>query len=475
MRHDSLRSAFLIIAGAVFCYLGLGQLALWALPVGLVCWVCAQVRSYRVQLIAGLLLWGALLFWVRHVSWLGWVGLSLMVAALWAIPFYLLARGVRVQLVGAIFILLEYLRGLIGFGWLPLAAGATYLSGAIAIGGQGMAGFLLLMLSIAAGQAILYAERRQRSIIWLTGVMLATGVSQLWYNYHAPSQATGAPIAIGFVQPDAPMRLEADDKASLADLRTLASLTSSLVPQKPSLILWPEQVTPWPVNTDPAMRACVEQGAAFSGVPILSGVLWRDAQGYYNSAAVIDPARGVIEAPYHKRRLVPFGEYIPFPWLRSLTPIVDSFVPGPASVKPLEAAGLRLWPLICYEDTFPELSWGATQADAIVVFTNNAWFGREGAQEQHAAHSRLRAIEQGRPVLRVANNGMSGIISPRGDSFFLSEKGDPYGRQVALLYYSSLKIDTPYSRAAWVLPIAALIILVAGAFKYRPRRSSLER
>jgi apolipoprotein N-acyltransferase len=121
---------------------------------------------------------------------------------------------------------------------------------------------------------------------------------------------------------------------------------------------------------------------------------------------------------------VPFGEYVPlrpvFGWLKKIVPIGDDDdargrAPQPLEVK-LRGRTLTLGPLICYEDIFPSLARDNAKADvdALVVLTNNAWFGEGGAAYQHAAHSVLRAVETRRPVLRCGNAGWSGWIDEFG-------------------------------------------------------------
>ena len=123
---------------------------------------------------------------------------------------------------------------------------------------------------------------------------------------------------------------------------------------------------------------------------------------------------------------MPFGEYIPkgFGWIPNLDKLVGPtgrFEPGGDArtmLLDVNSTGnsLKIGPLVCYEDIFPDLARETTNqgADFLFVSTNNAWFGEEGCAEQHAAHSVLRAIENRRPVLRCGNAGWSGWIDEQG-------------------------------------------------------------
>jgi apolipoprotein N-acyltransferase len=124
-----------------------------------------------------------------------------------------------------------------------------------------------------------------------------------------------------------------------------------------------------------------------------------------------------------KRRLVPFGEYVPLRpligWIGKFVPIGGDFEPGETSsplLTPVGGSALAAGPLICYEDIFPGLARGSVLggSDLLVVLTNNGWFGEGGAAEQHAAHAVLRAVETRRPVLRCGNAGWSGWIDEFG-------------------------------------------------------------
>jgi apolipoprotein N-acyltransferase len=176
------------------------------------------------------------------------------------------------------------------------------------------------------------------------------------------------------------------------------------------------------------MKAFIEQLSARAKAPMLIGAEAVDRSdprrvAAYNAAFVVDPQVGVQTAYYAKRRLVQFGEYIPlrplFGWVGKFAPLGDDFSAGtnPSPlVVPLRKGAAALGVLICYEDLFPELARDEVRlgADALVVVTNDAWYGEGAAAYQHAAHSVLIAVENRRPVLRCGNAGWSGWIDEFG-------------------------------------------------------------
>ncbi|HEX7631789.1 MAG TPA: apolipoprotein N-acyltransferase, partial [Lacunisphaera sp.] len=213
-------------------------------------------------------------------------------------------------------------------------------------------------------------------------------------------------------------------------LKTIEQVTFDAVRQgSPQLIVWPEAVTPWALYRDPNVRDWLESIGKRANRPVLLGTIYTTGQDpasaqWYNGAFLIDPHTGLVEPGYAKRKLVPFGEYIPlrpvFGWIEKFAPIGGDFQHGTDPTPLTVTAGGRrtaIGVLICYEDIFPNLARESTRAGAevLTVLTNNAWFGEGGAAYQHAANSVLRAVENRRPVIRCGNGGWSGWIDEYGN------------------------------------------------------------
>jgi apolipoprotein N-acyltransferase len=200
-----------------------------------------------------------------------------------------------------------------------------------------------------------------------------------------------------------------------------------------------------------------------------------EPERYYNSAVLVGPD-GRSKGVYRKMHLVPFGEYVPLrKALFFVAPLVESIGDLSPGAEPVvfDVDGGRVSVAICYESVYPEIlrSFVARGSQLLVTITNDAWFDRSSAAYQHFAQGSLRAVEEGRYVVRAANTGVSGAI-------------DPYGRVIVrtdLFVPLSLAVDvrllggrTIYSRIgnlfAWLSTIAAAWVVVAGRRRGRGRR-----
>jgi len=160
---------------------------------------------------------------------------------------------------------------------------------------------------------------------------------------------------------------------------------------------------------------------AAQGVPVVFGIQRYEDRKVFNTAAVLQ-SDGTLGPRYDKYHLVPFGEYVPFGELLARFGIHglaatqgNGFSAGPApQVMDLDGLGKAL-PLICYEAVFPnDVNAAPERPDFLMQLTNDAWFGQISGPYQHLAQARLRAIEQGLPLIRAANTGVSAVIDAKG-------------------------------------------------------------
>lgn len=189
----------------------------------------------------------------------------------------------------------------------------------------------------------------------------------------------------------------------------------------PPLVIWSENPAPFYFNRDPIFRGAVEKMARAAQAYVIVGTVnfaGQDNTRPQNSAVVLDP-EGRLLLQYDKIHLVPFGEYVPawaFPGkVGKITSEVGNFVPGTsyrAARMPRGAIGV----FICYEAIFPQLVRRLTPegAGVLVNISNDAWFGDSSAAYQHLEMARLRAIENGRYLLRATNDGITAVIDPYG-------------------------------------------------------------
>jgi len=224
------------------------------------------------------------------------------------------------------------------------------------------------------------------------------------------------------------------------ELDQLEQLSVEAAKKTPGLIVWPEVPAPFTMQ-DPQFAARARRIARESGNEFLVGIVdWkRSAQGDWdasNSATLLKPT-GQRVYTYDKVHLVPFGEYVPLrKWLtfaKHLTADISDFTPGTV-YRVGQISGGKFGTFICYEAIFPgEMRrFAANGAELLINISNDGWFGRSAAPEQHLMMSRFRAIESRRWLLRDTNNGYTVSI-------------DPYGRVVASLATDIRgQLDAPY-------------------------------
>ena len=256
-----------------------------------------------------------------------------------------------------------------------------------------------------------------------------------------------------------------------AEMDELERISIEAVRQDPSsspeknLVIWPEVPAPF-YFLDPKFAARAERVARESGAHFLVGVVeWRPGPDNrlqpYNSAVLLDPA-GQRKFQYDKIHLVPFGEYVPLrrvlKFAESLVAEVGDYQPGSAYAVG-QLPGGKFGAFICFEAIFPDevRRFTAHGAELLINITNDGWYGRSAAPEQHLAIARVRAVENRRWLLRATNNGYTVAI-------------DPYGREVARLApdirgvlrapYSFRSDRTVYSRFGDWFAVACVIVSV---------------
>jgi apolipoprotein N-acyltransferase len=412
--------------------------------------------------------WTLLLGWLHNVTLLGpfllgpFVGLLIglwYLAVWWAIP-RLAGHQAMVRIpamlgLAALWVLLEWLRTVIfgGFPWLPLAASQwqrPLVLQSASYAGAWSVSFILIYFNLAAAA---YAHRifyegasglRKRSPEFMVALMLLVTCS---FPFLAESmgQQRQRLARIALVQPYIPQNEKWDTARAIAVLHTIEDVTfAANTAGRPDFIVWPESVVPWPLYKDPDVQRWLESVAQRTHRPLLLGTIYTDPPGtavprWFNGAVVVDPVTGVSPDVYAKRKLVPFGEYIPvrplLGWMERFVPIDGDFTRGTESQPMLLPAGahqLRVGVLICYEDIFADYARDSVRsgAEVLAVLTNDAWFGEGGAAYQHAASSVLRAVETRRPVLRSGNGGWSGWIDEFGNirATLVDENGSIYFR-----------------------------------------------
>jgi apolipoprotein N-acyltransferase len=228
---------------------------------------------------------------------------------------------------------------------------------------------------------------------------------------------------VAIVQPDVDPLDKGDWDSRERIIADLKRLTRAAVPARPDLVLFPETATLVDVTRSTTIGPDLARLADSLDVEIFTGSPLFDApqQQWYNGAALIRPGEFPPAQTYRKMRLVPFSEKIPYadevPFLRKLVGTSDMGDWGRGRVPTVfEWRKGTLGCLICYEAIFPDQARALTTrgADLLAIVTNDGWFGRIIGAQQHAEIAVLRAVENGVPIVRSANNGISYVVDPWG-------------------------------------------------------------
>jgi apolipoprotein N-acyltransferase len=307
---------------------------------------------------------------------------------------------------------------LTGFPWALIAQVwiETPIAQTLSVIGPHGLGFVTLLAALAP--AVL-GWRGLAIAAALVAVGLAFGALRL----ATPLPERAEPLVIRLVQPNAPQRLKWRADMQEEFYRRHLTLTATPAEPMPAATIWSETAVPFVLGYADELQA--EVAASAPGGPVILGIQRLDAgpdhENWFNSLAVLGPG-GRPWAVYDKHHLVPFGEYIPLagaiarlgiPRLTTLT--ARGFTPGPGP-QLVSVPGLPPFlPLICYEAIFPHaMQAPGGRAEWMVQVTNDAWFGELAGPYQHLAQARARAIEQGLPLARAANTGVSAMIDPHG-------------------------------------------------------------
>lgn len=433
--------------------------------------------AFRIGLVAGTAHFALALSWIiepflidpaRH----GWMApfavvfLSAGLGLFWATAAAL-AAWVRQPAPGfvAAFTALEWLRGVIltGFPW--AMAGhvwiGTPLDQLAAV--LGPSGLTLMTLAAAA----LPVALRWRGLA-LAALLLAAAMGFGLWRLDQPLPPD-RDVTLRLVQPNAAQSLKWEATLAEAHLNRLLDLTAG--GEGADLAIWPETAVPYMLEYAPAVARMITDAAA--GRMVATGIQREGAGRFFNSLRVLS-GQGQERARYDKHHLVPFGEYVPFGDLAYRWFGITAFAaqagatysagPGPA-VLDLGPLG-RVLPLICYEAVFPRLVNAAPErADWMLQVTNDAWFGIRSGPFQHFDQARLRAVEQGLPLIRVANTGVTAVIDARGRVRQALAFGEAGVLDTAL---PGALPPTPFARLG-DLPLALLLAGLA-LLAFRPRR-----
>ena len=314
---------------------------------------------------------------------------------------------------------------LTGFPWNLIATSWTFspdiLQSAAAIGPYGL-GMLTIIL---AGMPVMFFIGKSRRTAGGFLLMSFFLFMLVWAvgNNRLKSASSGFIDGIGLrlVQPNIPQHLKWRQDLRIDHVKKQMRMsTASIKDILPTHIIWPETAIPFNLSGDGSLRQLIANAVPPGGLLITGAPrshLFGGSVHVYNSVHALDD-EGSIIASYDKQHLVPFGEYVPFRALLRFSKLTAGRIDFHQGRKPriIDLAGLPLVSiLICYEVIFPaEVGDMVKRPGWILNLTNDAWFGISAGPHQHLASAQMRAVEQGLPVVRVANTGISAVIDPYG-------------------------------------------------------------
>lgn len=412
-------AAFLALFPATWVWLSLRSLSATRRP--LPDWLAVTREIYALS-------------WSRRMSW------ALLCAAMWV----------------AMEMILTHIFG--GFPW-NLLADSQYrivplIQFASFTGVYGVS-FLIVWTSVSLLCAVtsILGKPSQRNpwmaeiILPFTAVVVAFG-----FGFHKLRQPVvgGRELKATLVQPSIPQSMIWDESKDRERFEELMELSDRALGEPADVLIWPEASLPGtPFNDEGNIAAPIADLASRHKTWLIIGAddfeIKPSETNFFNASFLIDPD-GKPAARYHKRGLVIFGEYIPLehslPFIKWFTPITGSYTAGehPVQFKLSRPAGsetgapttFQTSVLICFEDIFPNLARKSVQPDTdfLVNITNDGWFGEGAAQWQQAGAATFRTVENGVPLIRCANTGITCWIDAQGrwQQIFKDETGSVYGK-----------------------------------------------
>ena len=285
----------------------------------------------------------------------------------------------------------------------------------------GIYGLTLVTVVAASLAAVLAEKRKHLRVIVVTGSLVLLGIIGSWGAWRLSQPVAMTEDRIRILQPD----IDQADKWIAMEreehFRSLLALSSTPGEKPVTAVVWPETASTFYLAEDAFHRR--EAATVLpKNATLLTGVIRRELGDggkirYYNSLVAVVP-NAQISAFYDKFHLVPFGEYIPVRKVLPIRTLAALGVDFTAGDRPhtMRVAGLPPFsPLICYEAIFPgEVADPKDRPQLLLNITNDGWYARTAGPYQHFATARVRAVEEGLPLVRAANTGISGIIDPAG-------------------------------------------------------------
>jgi apolipoprotein N-acyltransferase len=354
-------------------------------------------------------------------------------------------------------------------------------------GGVYAVGFLIVLVNAALAFALV--QRCRRAYVIAGCVLLVTTVvigASRWAQVSPVDPTNVETVVVVAIQPNVPMDLvkSVSEMRRLADdhfVMSEAELKNVEDDGTRRLVIWPESPMYFTYGSDQMLRERIAEFARKQRTfLLLNSQELAGNQGLYNSAVLINE-EGNLVAQYDKIRLLPFGEYVPIPrWFPGsglITAIVGEFTPG-TEYRQMQVGHVRAGVFICIESAYPQIvrRFTAAGADVLINISNDGYLGPTAVARQHLANAVFRAVENGRPVLRVTNTGITAYITPAGQ---IQDPTPTYERAVRVWKASRAPGGlTPYARYGdWFVlscGLVSLLISILAFVRWRGGRRTQE-
>jgi len=454
----------------------------WFAPVALTPLLVAVAREPRWKrrfLLGwgtGVVYWFGVCYWIQFVLAVhGGVGQ----AAGWAVfllfcvakavhlgAFALLAgplmrRWWAVPAVAALWVAIEVTHGSLGFAWLALGNAGLDMALPMRLAPYtGVYGLSFLFMTMAVSLALVCLRRPRIQLLWMAPVLLLGLLPPL------PPAVRGADTALlvqSNISESEDWTPQSVDRAK-RDLLVLSLKAALAEPrQPPSLIVWPEVPAPFYYFDDDVFRGYINGLARTTNAYVLAGIVAFTPGGAPLNSAVLVSPDALAVSRYDKVNLVPFGEFVPWPFgalAKKISTEVGDFIPGKRAVVS-QIRGHKLGTFICYESVFPAYvrKFAAGGAELLVNISNDGWFGHSAARDQHLSMVRMRAAENRRWLLRATNDGITATVDSAGR---LRGTLPKYVRATSYTGFSYIADQTVYTRYGDWFPLLCAIWAVMG-------------
>ncbi|MBT8445318.1 MAG: apolipoprotein N-acyltransferase [Gammaproteobacteria bacterium] len=447
---------------------------------------CSPRRAALISFVFGFAAFAAGCYWL-YISIYGFGGAPIPVVVLLMLGGFVLqglylavagylAGNLRVEsralrwcfLWPAAFTFVEWLRTWVFFGFPWLGLGYGQIDGPLRGWAPviGIHGVSLVTLIIAG--SLLTLIRGSRNDRLVAGLALAVvGTTSIALYDREWTVAAEDELRVGLAQGSIPQ----DRKWLPEQLRPTLQLYGKLTftDADLDLVVWPEVAVPAVADRVQGYLDALDEQARERGLQLYLGILTRDADsGQYRNSLI---GLGQSRAEYHKRHLVPFGEFFPVPdfarrWMRSAGLPSQDTLAGERAQPPLPVGSHSMAPSICYEDAFgtEQLDF-LPEASLLMNVSNDAWFGDSIAPHQHLQIAQMRSLEAGRPMLRTTNTGITAFIGADGRIVARSEQFEIDVLRASVRPHTG---STPYMRTGnWVVIVLCLCLIGFGGYLTR--------